>query len=217
MTDNEPRMRAGDKERNTALERLEWAFHDGQIDFAELKERTDVAQHAKYIDELPPLTRDLSVPSDLSLSPQHKDLHVSGPAAAGGGHSNPVLLNTSAAATGSKVSVGIFGGMDKKGPWTCAPKHTSIVAFGGNDLDFREATITAQTTVINVGCIFGGIDIIVPDYFQVDIEVLPIFGGSDIVGAPQRNLPDTSAGARPRIIVRGFVAFGGVDVKRVPA
>jgi hypothetical protein len=212
MTDNEPRMRAGDKDRNTALERLEWAFHDGQIDFAELKERTEAAQHAKYIDELPALTRDLSVPANLAAQPPHRNVQP--------GHDNqvePAQINASAAATGSKVSFGIFGGTDKKGPWTCAPKHTSIVAFGGNDLDFREATLTAQTTVIDVCCLFGGVDIIVPDYFQVDIDVLPIFGGTDLTGSPQRNLPETPADARPRIVVRGFVAFGGVDVKRVPA
>lgn len=214
MTDNEPRMRAGDKDRNTAMERLEWAFNDGQIDYAELQERTKSARRATYIDELPSLTRDLSVPANLSLpslQSQHNQLHATDNYS----HSAPITFDTSVAKTGSKISLGIFGGMGKKGAWTCAPKHTSIVAFGGNDLDFREATLTAQTTVIDVGCMFGGIDIIVPDYFQVDIDVLPIFGGCDVVGAPQRNLPDAQAGSRPRIVVRGFVAFGGVDVKRV--
>ena len=46
--------------------------------------------------------------------------------------------------------------------------------------------------------------------------MLPIFGGTDVTGKPGRNLPAPGAGQAPKIIVRGFVAFGGVEVKRVP-
>lgn len=229
MTDNTPRLRAGDQARHTALERLEWAFRDGQIDFAELQERTEKAQKATYIDELPALTQDLSLPANLAEPTPHAhpnpnlypnlhsvpDEHHSVAPNAANNH-QPARIDSSAAATGSKLSIGIFGGTDKRGPWTCAPTHTTVAAFGGTGLDFREAILTAETTVVNIGCAFGGVDVIVPDHYQVDVDVLPIFGGTDVTGKPGRNLPATGAGQAPKIIVRGFVAFGGVEVKRVP-
>lgn len=223
MTDNTPPLRAGDQARHTALERLEWAFRDGQIDFAELQERTKKAQKATYIDELPALTQDLSLPANMAEPTSHThpnlrsvpDEHHSVAQNAANNH-QPVRINSSAAASGSKLSIGIFGGTDKRGPWTCAPTHTTVATFGGTGLDFREAILTAETTVVNIGCAFGGVDVIVPDHYQVDVDVLPIFGGTDVTGNPGRNLPATGAGQVPKIIVRGFVAFGGVEVKRVP-
>lgn len=229
MTDNTPRLRAGDQARHTALERLEWAFRDGQIDFEELQERTKKAQKATYMDELPTLTQDLSLPANLaeptsgtnqSPFPKPNTPSISGEhhlvAPHGAGNHQPARINSSAAANGSKLSIGIFGGTDKRGPWTCAPTHTTVATFGGTELDFREAILTSGTTVVNIGCAFGGVEIIVPDHYQVDVDVLPIFGGTEVTGTRGRNLPATGAGQAPKIVVRGFVAFGGVEVKRVP-
>lgn len=229
MTDNTPRLRAGDQARATALERLEWAFRDGQIDFAELQERTEKARNATYIDELPVLTQDLSLPANLEEPPSHTNHTppnaLTAPTLPGehqtvthnmAGNQPNTRTNNTAAPSGSKLSIGIFGGTDKRGPWTCPPTHTSVAVFGGTGLDFREAILTAETTVINIGCAFGGVEIIVPDYYQVDVDVLPIFGGTDVTGSSGANIPAIRHGQAPKIIVRGFVAFGGVEVKRVP-
>ena len=227
MTDNTPRLRAGDQARHTALERLEWAFRDGQIDFAELQERTEKAQKATYMDELPVLTQDLSLPANLAEPTSRTNPHPNPnpPSFPGEYHAmaqntahshQPAQINNSAAASGSKLSIGIFGGTDKRGPWTCAPTHTTVATFGGTELDFREAILTSETTVVNIGCAFGGVEIIVPDHYLVDVDVLPIFGGTEVTGTRGRNLPATGAGQAPKIVVRGFVAFGGVEVKRVP-
>ena len=78
--------------------------------------------------------------------------------------------------------------------------------FGGLDCNLRDVYIT-EDTVINVSCIFGGIDILLPDNVNVEICTTPIFGGvSNKTGRP------FVAGA-PTVFISGVAVFGGVDVK----
>lgn len=228
MSDNQtnpeltPRLRAGDRDRNQALEQLEWAFRDGQLDFEELHERTVAAQNAKFADELPALLNDLTLESTPASQPDVQPKS----------HLSQQFMPSSP--TGAKkLSLIAFGGVDRKGPWKCSPQHTALTAFGGMDIDLTQAELTAQHTVIDVYCVFGGVDIIVPDTWQVDLDVLPIFGGAEVVrdrrgldrflgkksdsyGDPALNSQAAyAAGTQPHITVRGFCAFGGVTVKRV--
>lgn len=78
--------------------------------------------------------------------------------------------------------------------------------FGGLTCSLTDADIT-EDTVINVSCIFGGIDIFLPDNVNVEICTTPIFGGvSNKTGRP------FVAGA-PTVFISGVAVFGGVDIK----
>jgi len=88
-------------------------------------------------------------------------------------------------------------------------KTTSI--FGGTEYDLRQASLSENGAVIDCLSIFGGCGFKVPPDWTVKNEVTAIFGAftdkrgssvNQIVSDPTKTL-----------IVRGFAAFGGVEVK----
>jgi predicted membrane protein len=87
-------------------------------------------------------------------------------------------------------------------------KGGELTAFmGGGKLDLRGATLAGGQAVVSVFAVMGGFEIFVPETWNVMIEVTPFMGGVDIKA---RTSTDLSA---PRLVVRGFVMMGGVDIK----
>ncbi len=78
--------------------------------------------------------------------------------------------------------------------------------FGGAELDLRDA-IPAPGAVLDVFTAFGGIEIHVPQGWQVDIKGLPIFGGFDNVTAKERIGPGA-----PLLTVNATAMFGGIEI-----
>ncbi len=86
-----------------------------------------------------------------------------------------------------------------------------LAIFGGIELDLRGAEIAPGVEVqIEANAAFGGIDIKVPDRWQVEVRGMGIFGGyEDKTLTVQKGM---QPGA-PVLIIRGFAAFGGVNVE----
>jgi hypothetical protein len=82
-----------------------------------------------------------------------------------------------------------------------------IFAFmGGCELDLSEADIIHGPAIIDAFVMWGGIEIYVPENWEVVGEVVPFMGGFEM---------KTGAGsAERRLIVRGGVMMGGIEVKR---
>ncbi len=78
--------------------------------------------------------------------------------------------------------------------------------FGGIDCDLRGAVIT-EDIVINAGCVFGGMNIFVPENVNVEICATPVFGGV----ANKTGRPFTQG--IPTVFINGAAVFGGIDVK----
>ena len=177
---------AADADRDHVVTLLNAAHAEGRVTAAERDQRIAAARTAETFDDLVPLTRDLV-----------------GPAAA----RPAVNYDAGNGSASADQIVAIFAGASRKHAWRVR-KHTSILTvFGGTDLDLTQATFESQDVEINVFCLFGGIDITVPPGTDVNNQVMAVLGGSDVGKlAP----PDPSA---PRITVKGFVGFGGVDIK----
>jgi predicted membrane protein len=87
-------------------------------------------------------------------------------------------------------------------------KITSI--FGGGEVDLTRSHLAPGSNILEITCIFGGATILVPEDWNVKLELTPILGGfsdsrklrSDIQKDPSREL-----------IIRGVVIFGGGEVK----
>lgn len=77
-------------------------------------------------------------------------------------------------------------------------------AFGGVECDLRNAIIN-NDCAIHVSAIFGGIDILVPDYVNVKSNTTSIFGGVSNKTSANKNAPT--------IYISGTCMFGGVEVK----
>jgi predicted membrane protein len=83
-----------------------------------------------------------------------------------------------------------------------------LTAFmGGGKLDLREAKLAGEEAVINVLALMGGFEILIPETWSVRIEVVPFMGGCD----DKSRVP--TGGSAPRLVLRGFVMMGGVDIK----
>ena len=179
-------VNAGDRTKVITL--LDSAFAEGRITQVEHVERIQSANQAETFDDLVPLTRDL-VAVDVTPSPT-----PAWSSAPGSGDQGPELI------------VAIFAGSSRTGRWQPRRNLSVLTLFGGTELDLTEAVFTDNVCEINVFCMFGGLEIRVPDGTAVRNECIAIFGGSDTKTEP----PVPGA---PTVIVRGFVGFGGVEVR----
>ena len=96
-----------------------------------------------------------------------------------------------------------FGGQRFEGG-----KATAI--FGGIELDFRDADLEDEA-VLEISCVFGGVEIRVPETWYVHSRSLPVFGGFEDK-TRQSRVADPS-GAKKKLIITGIVVFGGVEIK----
>ncbi len=80
------------------------------------------------------------------------------------------------------------------------------VIFGSITLDLRNSKIN-EDIVIDATCIFGGIDIFVPDNVKIKIKSSSIFGGID------EKRKNNSLEKEFTIYVNGSCIFGGIDIK----
>lgn len=101
----------------------------------------------------------------------------------------------------------VFGGNKRKvfsknfkgGETTCV--------FGGADIDLSQADING-TVVIDVTQIFGGVKLIIPSNWEMKSDITAIMGGVD----DKRSTPQ-AYNTNKKLILTGFVMFGGVDIK----
>jgi predicted membrane protein len=84
-----------------------------------------------------------------------------------------------------------------------------ISAFmGGGKLDLTRARLAPGTTaVVNVSALMGGMEIRIPEEWAVDNKVVYFMGGSN----DRSRFPNQSNA--PRLVLRGFVMMGGVEIK----
>lgn len=82
------------------------------------------------------------------------------------------------------------------------------VTAGGVELDFRQASLDPQGAVLALRVLMGGVDIRVPDTWQVQCDVTPLLGGADDM---TRTTQGISSGPRLRIV--GSVTLGGVSIQ----
>ncbi len=103
-------------------------------------------------------------------------------------------------------SLNIFGGGNQKitSHKLEGGKITSI--FGGSEVDLREAKPVDGAT-IEVFAMFGGSSIIVPQDWNVRVEVAAILGGFE----DKRTIVKVENA--PTVVIKGTVILGGGDVK----
>lgn len=82
------------------------------------------------------------------------------------------------------------------------------VTVGGVELDLRNAQLDPEGAVLDVRVLMGGVDIRVPDTWQVQCDVTPLLGGADDMTRSTQG-----AGSAPRLRVVGKVTLGGVSIQ----
>lgn len=105
-----------------------------------------------------------------------------------------------------------FGGVKRKLDTQNFQGGEMNAVFGGIEVDLRRANIAAPggEVVIDANATFGGIELRVPDTWQVVTRGMGIFGGYEDKTVP----PRTAEGVTPpRLLVTGYAVFGGVSIE----
>ena len=174
---------ASDAERERVVAELREHHATGRLSLDELTERTEAAYGARTRAELEPLTRDLPAEARRTQSQRRPRRYL----------------------------VAVFGGGTLTGRWRLGPRLLALTAFGGGDVDLRNAELPEGPATITAVTLFGGADVYVPEDVDVDVSGFAVFGGNDehLDGPP---LPPDA----PLVRVRTFTLFGGADVWRIP-
>ncbi len=104
----------------------------------------------------------------------------------------------------------VFGGTRRRVSSQDFQGGEAFAMFGGVEIDLRQAATTREEVVIEINAIFGGVEVRVPETWNVMVRGAGIFGGYEDETMDTRVAPD---GKQPRLIVNGFAVFGGVTVK----
>jgi class 3 adenylate cyclase len=107
-----------------------------------------------------------------------------------------------------RTFIGVMSGSEAKGRWRVGERTRAIAVMGACDIDLRQAQIEGPEVVITAVAFWGGITIIVPEGFEVDLEGFSFMGGRSLKLRDVPRLPGS-----PRIRVRGFSIMGGIDVR----
>jgi hypothetical protein len=82
-----------------------------------------------------------------------------------------------------------------------------LAAFmGGVTLDLRQAKMAPEGSVLDTFAFWGGIEVKVPESWQVRGEVIPLMGGFEDKTRPKAGAVDGT------LVIRGFAIMGGVEV-----
>jgi len=103
----------------------------------------------------------------------------------------------------------IFGGHNRKINSMTFRGGKITSAFGGGTYDLTSAQLAPGVNVLDQVTIFGGSKLIVPNDWDIKIEVVAIFGGfSDKRG----KLPVQTSMSEKRLVIKGVALFGGGEI-----
>jgi hypothetical protein len=202
------RMRASDKDREKVATLLRDAYAEGRLTPVEHEERLDEAYRAQTYGELIPVLRDLPIPPGTLAIPTPNAIGtapVGHPPVPGAGQG--IIIDPSLSGAGEGALTAIFASFERKGSWTVPAQSSATCVFGSGKIDYTQAVLTARETHITAACVFGALEIVVPDGMAVRNEAAGIFGGVE--------LPDGAAPPdAPVLIVKGAALFGSIEIRR---
>ncbi len=84
----------------------------------------------------------------------------------------------------------------------------TMALFGGVELDLRDAKLSADGCKIHATALFGGVNLTVPQDWNVIVSGTPIFGGID-----DKSRGKADGDKSKELHLHCTVAFGGVEIK----
>jgi predicted membrane protein len=86
--------------------------------------------------------------------------------------------------------------------------HINCV-FGGSEVDLTQATLAEGVSELEINTIFGGVTLIVPADWRIQLKMTSIMGGFSDKRSYVKENPDTSK----ILIIKGSTIFGGGEIK----
>src|ERR1700722_8865455 len=114
--------------------------------------------------------------------------------------------------TGSDLNaVAVLGGVQRNVTSRKFKRGTLTAIMGGVEIDFVDADMEGDEAVLDASAILGGIEIRVPDSWNVSFELIALLAGTS---DERRRAPIPHTGVTPKhLIIRGTAVLAGVSVK----
>jgi Domain of unknown function (DUF1707) len=183
-------MRAGDRDRDAVVQRLQEAFADGRLDDEEFDQRTRAALTARLSTELAVLTEDL--PLDATAP-------------------RPVTPVPAGRAPG-RFAVAYKSSIRRGGRWRVPEQFRAVVYKGSGHIDLRAAELTSPVTTVFAIAYKSRIDVLVPLGVRVDLEGFGVSKGWSAEEDLESRLPADA----PVVHVRGVGYKGTIEVSTKP-
>ena len=204
-------MPISDDERRDAQAKLSAAYANKMLSDENFNRRVERVWNTQDPDELSSLIGDLN--QDAYQWPLVQDSHRADEVV-GRSYGPPISYQAGPGGDERGYSVGILSGQYLVGPWVCPPRHVTVSAIGGCEIDLRYAKFQSQEVEISCWNLMGGTEITVPPEMQVSIKGFGIMGGfgwkKPQMASPWREAPEGS----PRITITGLALMAGVEVIR---
>lgn len=119
------------------------------------------------------------------------------------------LLGSLRRQSGPLKSVSIFGAIERRIEGTLVEGGEIVAIFGGFKIDLTRAQMEGDHAAIDVTAVFGGGEIIIPEWWKVSLEGAAIFGGY-VDKSKHYPRPDVPV---KTLSIRGAAVFGGIEIK----
>lgn len=110
---------------------------------------------------------------------------------------------------GNLGSVSIFGNIERNVDGKMTDNGELVAIFGGFKVNLARAEMEGDEAVIDAVAIFGGGEIIVPEWWRVSVEGVGVFGA---YVDKTRHIPHADRPVK-LLHIRGAAVFGGVEIK----
>ncbi|MFD3543662.1 DUF1707 domain-containing protein [Streptomyces sp. NPDC058662] len=185
-------LRASDADRDRFARILGDAVAEGRLTTGEHSERLDSLYALKTVGELEGLVRDLPVPDGARVPAAHP---ADGAPAGPGDYQETVVAVCSSSA--------------RKGRWRPGAHTRAVSVMGDIAIDLTQAVFEQQVTEINVTCVLGNVDIVVPENVTLRGYGSGVLGNFEVSGE-SKGETDPQA---PVVIVRGFALLGNIEAR----
>ncbi|WP_405438826.1 DUF1707 domain-containing protein [Streptomyces avidinii] len=180
-------LRASDADRDRIAQILGDALAEGRLTAEEHSDRLDTLYAVKTVGELELLVRDLPAPGGVHASPAYAS-PATGPA---------------------ETIVAVCSSSARKGRWRPGPHTRAVSVMGDINIDLTEAVFEQQVTEINVTCVLGNVEVLVPENVTLRGYGSGVLGNFEVRGEG-RGETDPQA---PVVIVRGFALLGNIEAR----
>jgi Domain of unknown function (DUF1707) len=184
-------MRAGDRDRDAVVQRLQEAFAEGRLDDDEFDQRTRAALTARLSSDLAVITRDL--PESTGSA------RVAVPAGAAGRKPG-------------RFAIAYKSSIRRGGRWQVPEQFRTVVYKGNGHIDLRAAELSGPVTTVFAVAYKSRIDVLVPLGVRVELDGFGVSKGWSAEEDLESRLPADA----PVVHVRGIGYKGTIEVSTKP-
>lgn len=107
----------------------------------------------------------------------------------------------------------MFSSVERTGRWVVPRTLVARMMFGNVLLDFRDASLAAGITTLDLSTTFGSIELLLPPWLSIDVEVASIGGAVE----ERHRIARDHDPKEPLLYVMGVVRFGNLHIStRLP-